>query len=69
MYNKVLNGQRKPCLQDLLSKQHHAKQLSVSYTFFRLFKISLLIEHIKLSCGIHSFSLNLNFDFLKIITL
>ena len=33
MYNKVLNGQSKPCLQDLLSEQHHAKQLSVSYTF------------------------------------
>ena len=30
---------------------------------------SLLIEHLKLSCGIHSFSLNLNFDFLEIITL
>ena len=24
MYNKVLNGQSKPCLQDLLSEQHHA---------------------------------------------
>ena len=33
MYNKALNGQSKPCLQDLLSEQHHAKQLSVSYTF------------------------------------
>ena len=33
MYNKVLNGQSKPCLQDLLSEQHHAKQLPVSYTF------------------------------------
>ena len=33
MYNKVLNGQSKPCLQNLLSEQHHAKQLSVSYTF------------------------------------
>ena len=39
MYNKVLNGQSKPCLQDLLSEQHHAKHLSVSYTFFRLFQI------------------------------
>ena len=39
MYNKVLNGQSKPCLQDLLSEQHHAKQLSVSYTFFRMFQI------------------------------
>ena len=39
MYNKVLNGQNKPCLQDLLSEQHHAKQLSVSYTFFRMFQI------------------------------
>ena len=29
---------------------------------------SLLLEHLKLSCGIHSFSLNLNFDFLEIIT-
>ena len=38
MYNKVLNGQSKPYLQDLLSEQHHAKQLSVSYTSFRLFK-------------------------------
>ena len=34
MYNKVLNGRGKPCLQDLLSEQHHAKQLSVSCTFF-----------------------------------
>ena len=33
MYNKVLNGKSKPCLQDLLSEQHHAKQLSVSYKF------------------------------------
>ena len=30
---------------------------------------SLLIEHLKPPCGIHSFSLNLNFDFLEIITL
>ena len=30
---------------------------------------SLLIKHLKLSCGIHSFSLNLNVDFLEIITL
>ena len=30
---------------------------------------SLLMEHLKLSCGIHSFSLNLNFDFLEIVTL
>ena len=29
---------------------------------------SLLLEHLKISCGIHSFSLNLNFDFLEIIT-
>ena len=29
MYNKVRNGQSKPCLQDLLSEQHHAKKLSV----------------------------------------
>ena len=28
---------------------------------------SLLIKHLKLSCGIHSFSLNLNVDFLEII--
>ena len=39
IYNKVLNSQSKPCLQDLLSEQHHTKQLSVSYTFFRLFQI------------------------------
>ena len=39
MYNKVLNGQSKPCLQDLLSEQHHAKQLSVSCTFSRMFQI------------------------------
>ena len=39
MYNKVLNGQSTPCLQDLLSEQHHAKELSVSYTFFSLFQI------------------------------
>ena len=30
---------------------------------------SLLIKHLKLSCGIHSFSLNLKVDFLEIITL
>ena len=29
---------------------------------------SLLLEHLKLFCGIHSFSLHLNFDFLEIIT-
>ena len=29
---------------------------------------SLLPEHLKLSCGIHNFSLNLNIDFLEIIT-
>ena len=29
---------------------------------------SMLPEHLELSCGIHSFSLNLNFDFLLIIT-
>ena len=39
MYNKVLNGQSKPCLQDLLSEQHHAKQLPVSCTFSRMFQI------------------------------
>ena len=70
MYNKVLNGQSKPFLQDLLSEQqHHAKQLSVSNTFFRMFQILVNREHLKLSCDIHSFSLNLNFDFLEIITL
>ena len=68
MYNKVLNGKSKPCLQDLLSEQHHAKQLSVSY-ILPFVPDSLLIEHLKLSYGIHSFSLNLNFDFLEIITL
>ena len=67
MYNKVLNGQSKPCLQDLLSEQHHAKQLSVMY-IFPYVPDSLLLEHLKLSCGIHSFPLNLNFDFLEIIT-
>ena len=67
MYNKVLNGQSKPCLQDLLSEQHHAKQLSVSY-IFPYVPDSLLLEHLKLSCGIHNFSLNLNIDFLEIIT-
>ena len=30
---------------------------------------SSLTKHLKLSCGIHSFSLNLNVDFLEIITL
>ena len=30
---------------------------------------SLLIEHLKLSCDIQSFSLNLNFDFFEISTL
>ena len=39
MYNKVLNGQSKLCLHDLLSEQYHVKQLSVSYTFFCLFQI------------------------------
>ena len=69
MYNKVLNGQSKPCLQDLLSEQHHVKQtVSVIY-IFPFDPDSLLIDHLKLSCGIHSFSLNLNFDFLEIITL
>ena len=68
MYNKVLNGQSKLCLQDFLSEQHHAKQLSMSYTFFPFVPDSLLLEHLKLSRGIHSFSLNLNFDFLEIIT-
>ena len=69
MYNKVLNGQSKPCLHNLLSEQHHAKQLLVSYTFFLFVPDSLLIKHLKLSCGIHSFSLNLNVDFLEIILL
>ena len=64
MYNKVLNGQSKPCLQDLLSEEHHAKQLSVHFPYV---PGSLLLEHLKLSCGIHSFSLNLNFHFLEII--
>ena len=34
MYNKVLNGQSKPCLQDLLSEKHHAKQLSECHVHF-----------------------------------
>ena len=29
---------------------------------------SSLLEHLKLSCGIHGFSLNLNFNFREIIT-
>ena len=28
---------------------------------------SLLLEHLKLSCGIHNFSLNLNIDFSKLL--
>ena len=44
-------------------------QTTVSVTYiFAFLPGSLLLEHLKLSCGIHSFSLNLNFDFLEIIT-
>ena len=68
MYSKVLNGHGKPRLQDLLSTT--SCQTTVSVIYILLFvPDSLLIEHLKLSCGIHSFSLNLNFDFLEIITL
>ena len=42
MYNKVLNGQSKLFLQDLLSEQHHA---SVIY-IFPFVPDSLLIESI-----------------------
>ena len=42
--------------------------VSVMY-IFPFVPDSLLIEHLKLSCGIHGFSLILNFDFLKITTL
>ena len=65
MYNKALNGQSKPYLQDLLSCQ---AIVSVIYIFLFVSEF-LLIENLKLSCDIHSFSLNLNFDFLEIITL
>ena len=51
MYNKVLNVQSKPCLQDLLSEQ---TTVSVTY-IFPFLPDSLLIEHLKLSYGIHSF--------------
>ena len=45
-------------------------QTTVSVIYiFPFVSDSLLIEHLKLTCGIHSFSLNLNFDFLEIITL
>ena len=45
-------------------------QTTVSVIYiFQFDPDSLSIEHLKLSCGIHSFSLNLNFDFFEIITL
>ena len=45
-------------------------QTTVSVIYiFQFVPDSLLIEHLKLSCGIHSFSLNMNFDFLEIVTL
>ena len=58
-----LNGQSEPFL--LSSCQ---AIVSVIY-IFPFVPDSLLIEHLKLSCHTHSFSLNLNFDFLESITL
>ena len=43
--------------------------VSVTYMFPFVPDSSLLIEHLKLSCGTYSFSLNLIFDLLEIITL
>ena len=44
-------------------------QTTVSVIYiFSFVPDSLLLEHLKLSCGIHSFSLNPNFDFLEMIT-
>ena len=45
----------------------YQRTVSVIY-IFPFVPDSLLPEHLKLSCGIHSFSLNLNFDFLEIVT-
>ena len=42
--------------------------VSVIY-IFTFVPDSLLIGHLNLSCGIYSFSLTLNFDFLEIINL
>ena len=52
----------------LASEMETVEESGVIYIFSFL-PNPLLIEHLKLSCGIHSFSLNLNFDFLEIITL
>ena len=45
------------------------KSCQTTVSVFPFVPDSFLIEHLKLCCGIHSFSLNLNFDFLEIITL
>ena len=42
--------------------------VSVIY-IFPFVSDSLLIDNLKLSCDTHSFSLNLNFDFLESLTL
>ena len=69
MYNKVLNGHTKPCFNTGFAIRTTSFQTTVSVIYiFPFVPDSLLLEHLKLCCGIHSFSLNLNFDFLKIIT-
>ena len=58
-HNKVLNNQSKLFLPDLLSEQYHAKELSDCQPriHFPFVLNSLFIEHLKLSCDIHSFLL------------
>ena len=67
MYNKVLNGYSKPCYR-ICYQNNIMPNNCQCHIHFPFVPDSLLLEHLKLSCGIHSFSLNLNFDFLEIIT-
>ena len=68
MYNKVLNGQSKPCKLTGFAIRTTSCQTTVSVIYISPHVPDfLLLEYLKLSCGIHSFFLNLNFDFLEII--
>ena len=67
MYNKVLNGHSKPCYR-ICYQNNIMPNNCQCHIHFLFVPDSLLLEHLKLSCGIHSSSLNLNFDFLEIIT-
>ena len=67
MYNKVLNGHSKPCYR-ICYQDNIMPNNCQCHIHFLFVPDSLLLEHLKLSCGIYSFSLNLNFDFLEIIT-